>query len=181
MIIEQAKYLCQMKRVFLLLGSNIGNKQEVIITAIRQINSNAGKVVQTSALYETAPWGIEEQDLFLNAVIEIETEMPAVTLLHTLLDIEKQLGRTRLVPKFGPRVIDIDILLYGIEIVDADDLTIPHPAMSQRRFTLVPLAEIAKDYIHPVFNNTIEQLLDECPDTLTVYPVGTIEWQQKSE
>jgi 2-amino-4-hydroxy-6-hydroxymethyldihydropteridine diphosphokinase len=181
MIIEQAKYLCQMKRVFLLLGSNIGNKQEVIITAIRQINSNAGKVVQTSSLYETAPWGIEEQDLFLNAVVEIETELPPGKLLSTLLDIEKQLGRTRLVPKNGPRIIDIDILLYADEIINADDLTIPHPAMSQRRFTLVPLAEIDAELVHPVLNKTITQLLEECPDELAVYPVDTLQWQQKSE
>ena len=166
-----------MKRAFLLLGSNIGNKQEVIITAIRQINTLAGKVVQTSALYETAPWGIEEQDLFLNAVIEIETQLPPATLLNTLLDIEKQLGRTRLVPKFGPRVIDIDILLYADEVVNADDLTIPHPAMSQRRFTLVPLAEINAELVHPVLHKTITQLLEECPDTLGVYPVAILQWQ----
>ncbi|UPT65173.1 MAG: 2-amino-4-hydroxy-6-hydroxymethyldihydropteridine diphosphokinase [Sphingobacteriales bacterium JAD_PAG50586_3] len=166
-----------MKRVFLLLGSNIGNKQEVIITAIRQINSDAGKVVQTSALYETAPWGFKDQDLFLNAVVEIEPSLPPAQLLVTILEIERQLGRTRLVPKNGPRIIDIDILIYGDEIVNTPELTVPHPAMANRRFTLVPLAEIAKDYLHPVLNKTIGQLLNECPDTLTVYPVGTIEWQ----
>lgn len=181
MIIEQAKYLCQMKRVFLLLGSNIGNKKDVIITAIRQINSNAGYVVQTSALYETAPWGIEEQDLFLNAVIEIDTQLPPTRLLSTLLEIEKQLGRTRLVPKFGPRVIDIDIILYRDEVVNDDDLTIPHPAMSQRRFTLVPLAEIAPELTHPVLHKSIAQLLEECPDELAVYPIDTLQWQPKSE
>ncbi len=166
-----------MKRVFLLLGSNIGNKKEVIITAIRQINSKAGYVVQTSALYETAPWGIEDQDLFLNAVVEIETELSASALLTTILGIEQQLGRTRLVPKNGPRIIDIDILLYADEVINADDLTVPHPAMAQRRFTLVPMVEIAKDYIHPVLHKTISELLEECPDTLAAYPVDTLQWQ----
>lgn len=157
-----------MKGVFLLLGSNIGNRQEVIITAVRKINSRAGKVVRVSKLYETAPWGIAEQDLFLNAVVEIETEYTALELLDVVLSIEQELGRTRLVPKFGPRIIDIDILLYGSGQIAEENLSVPHPAMHQRRFTLVPLAEIGGTVIHPGFNKTIDELLAVCEDSLEV-------------
>lgn len=165
-----------MIRAFILLGSNIGNRKEIIITALQKINAQAGRVAQNSMLYETAPWGIEEQGLFLNAVAEIETTLDAHTLLGTLLGIEKELGRTREVPKYGPRIIDIDILLYGNEVIIDDELTVPHPAMANRRFTLVPLAEIAGGLIHPQYNKSIDDLLAVCPDMLEVKPVAQLNW-----
>ncbi len=158
------------------MGSNIGNRKDVIITALQKINLQGGAIVQTSALYETAPWGIAEQDLFLNAVVAIATPLPPAALLTTMLAIEKELGRTREVPKFGPRVLDIDILLYEDEVIDSPALKVPHPEMNNRRFTLQPLAEIAPKLIHPVAGKTIAQLLIECPDSLEVNKVGTIEF-----
>ncbi len=174
----QATYICAMaKKAHLLLGSNMGNRQGHLAAAVQAINTTAGSVTAVSALYETEPWGISQQDAFLNIAVEVETALPAEELLATLLGIEAQLGRTRLGAKFGPRVIDIDIILIEDEVVNSPTLTLPHPAMAQRRFTLAPLAELAGNALHPILHKTISQLLAECPDELKVYTAGTLQWQ----
>ncbi|MCU1283891.1 MAG: 2-amino-4-hydroxy-6-hydroxymethyldihydropteridine pyrophosphokinae [Acidobacteriales bacterium] len=115
-----------------------------------------------SSFYETEPMEIKEQNWFLNCVVELRTEMSAAELLEGLLQIEREMGRERLRPK-GPRNIDIDILLFGNQIVDEKGLKVPHPMMHERRFVLAPLAEIAPDAIHPVFKRSAAELLSVLP------------------
>jgi 2-amino-4-hydroxy-6-hydroxymethyldihydropteridine diphosphokinase len=154
-------------RVFLLLGTNLGNRTENLLVAKERVEITAGKIIQTSSVYETAAWGITDQGNFLNQVIEIETTLAPAELLNTVLSIEERMGRSR-EKKWGPRVIDIDILLYDEIIVTSDRLTVPHASLHQRKFTLVPLAEIAGDIVHPVFQKKIKDLLITCDDTLQV-------------
>lgn len=155
------------KTAYLLLGSNMLEKEHNINTARQFINDEAGKIQKVSALYETAAWGKEDQPAFLNQAIEIETSLSPKELLNTLLLIEKKLGRIRQ-EKYGPRIIDIDILLYENNIINEPYLTIPHPELQNRRFALAPLADIADETIHPVFQKNIKNLLTECPDELEV-------------
>src|SRR4051794_26304613 len=142
---------------YLSLGSNVGDREANLRTAIAKL-SRVGEVGAVSSFYETEPMEIKDQNWFLNCAVELRTEMSAVELLEGLLSIERKMGRERVQPK-GPRNIDIDILLFGNEVVDAKGLKIPHPAMHERRFVLAPLAEIAPDVIHPVFMRSASDLL----------------------
>lgn len=152
-----------MTEVYLLLGSNLDEREQNITRATEYIISGGCKLERQSSLYETAPWGLKEQGSFINKAIALETGLAPVPLLDTLKKIEKQMGRTNTV-QWGPRIIDIDILFYGNETIQLPQLTIPHPFISQRRFTLEPLNEIAPGFIHPVLKKTISELLHECPD-----------------
>ncbi len=156
-----------MTRAFLLLGSNTGDRKALLEDAIRQISSMAGPVVRKSSVYETQPWGKSEQPEFLNQAIEIETALPPRVLLATVLEIERLLGRVR-TGRWDPRTIDIDILFYDDAIVNESNLVLPHPLMRERRFVLTPLAQLAGNFMHPVFGKTVRQLLEECPDPLEV-------------
>lgn len=153
---------------YLLIGGNIGNRMNYLTKAKNGIGKSCGHIRKLSAVYETAAWGYEEQAKFLNQVLVIKTKLSAEELLHHILKVEEEMGRKRDI-KYGPRVIDIDILFFNDDIINADHLTVPHPEMQNRRFVLVPLNEIAADKIHPVFKKTILQLLAECPDKLDVY------------
>jgi 2-amino-4-hydroxy-6-hydroxymethyldihydropteridine diphosphokinase len=124
-------------------------------------------VTRVSSLYETEPVDLREQPWFLNCVVEGETEVPALDLLGALRGIESHMGSEKLVPK-GPRVIDIDILLYGYETIDQPDLQVPHPRMLQRKFVLVPLAEIAPNWQHPSWTGTAKQLVNNLSDASVV-------------
>jgi 2-amino-4-hydroxy-6-hydroxymethyldihydropteridine diphosphokinase len=159
-----------MKSVYLLLGTNLGDRFDNLEKAVQLLAQQTGEVTQKSAVYETAPWGVNDQPPFLNQVVNLQTEMAPDVLLEKVLDIEQQLGRKRL-RKWGERLIDIDILYFEDMIINAERLQVPHPELHNRRFTLVPLQEIAPDFIHPIFAQTTTELLEECPDKLEVKQV----------
>jgi 2-amino-4-hydroxy-6-hydroxymethyldihydropteridine diphosphokinase len=146
------------------LGSNLGNRTEALSSAILQLGS-LGRVVALSSLYETEPVGYHDQPAFLNAVVALETQLEPLPLLRALLAIERQLGRDRRhgLPK-GPRTLDLDLLLMEDWIVAEKELSLPHPALAQRRFVLAPLAEIAPGVRHPENNQTMADLLAQLPD-----------------
>lgn len=156
-----------MNNAYLLTGGNLGDRLRNLDQAMDQIRLAGCSIVAASALYETAAWGLEQQPKFLNQALEISTSLHPEELLVQLLAIEERIGRVRK-EKFGPRLIDIDILLYGSLVINTPTLKLPHPELVNRRFALTPLAEIAGALLHPVFNKTINQLLEECTDTLTV-------------
>ena len=149
------------KQVYLSLGSNVGDRAANLNTAIKHMDG-LGKVVAVSSFYETEPVGLTSQPWFLNCAIQLKTEKMPRQLLRGVLAIELKMGRRRLQKK-GPRNIDIDILLFGNSIVEAAGLTIPHPAMHERRFVLEPLAEIAPEARHPIFKKTVRELRDALP------------------
>lgn len=146
------------KRVYLSLGSNVGDRARHLKTAIERL-ADLGKVAAVSSFYETEPVEVTAQPWFLNCAVALDTEMMPRQLMKAILDLEKEMGRRRLQNK-GPRTIDIDILLFGNSVVDTKELTIPHPAMHERRFVLEPLVEIAPEARHPVLNRTVRELRD---------------------
>jgi len=157
-----------MNDAYLLLGSNLGRRESYIRDAICLIEEKAGEVVCASSLYETEPWGAENSPAYINKVILLKTELSPLDLLSMISQIESELGRTRGEVKNEPRTIDIDILFYNKEIVDQPGLIIPHERLHLRKFVLVPLAEIAPFFVHPVFKKNVTGLLEECQDPLWV-------------
>lgn len=144
-----------MSRAAIGLGGNVGDRPALLDAAAGRIAS-LGRIVRTSALYETAPWGNVRQPLFINAALVLETELPPEELLDRLLEIERALGRDRGgEERWGPRLIDLDLLLYDDRVVKSDALAVPHPRLHERAFALVPLAEIAPEAVHPVLGETV--------------------------
>lgn len=159
------KRAIQNKKVYLGIGSNLGDRLSNIKKACILLAENKNiKIIQQSSIYETVPVGYKDQPDFLNGVIEIQTSLPPRRLLKVLKNIEKKLGRTKSI-KWGPRTIDLDILLYEDKVVKNGTLIIPHPEMYKREFILVPLAEIASEIIHPLKKKTILELYKKLPRT----------------
>ena len=152
---------------YLLLGSNIGDRAAHLRQARQALAASAGEVLAASALYETAAWGLEDQPAFLNQVLAVRTALPPLALLAACLATEQHAGRERR-QRWAARTLDVDILLYGDEIMQTPTLTVPHPALPARRFALVPLAEVAPQLVHPQLQQTVAELLAACPDLLEV-------------
>jgi len=160
--------------VYLSLGSNLGDRQKNLQIAIAALSNAKVRVMCVSSFYETEPVDLREQPWFLNCVVQSIAEVPPLGLLHALRAIESRMGSKKLMPK-GPRLIDLDILLYGVETIATPELQVPHPRMLARRFVLVPLAEIAPTLKHPSWKGTARQLLADLGDPSVVQkvPEGT--------
>lgn len=156
-----------MNKVYLLLGSNQQNPTKQLNKAVALIGKQIGQLQRQSYVYETAAWGNTAQPNFLNQIVIVNTILTASKVLQTILSIEKKMGRIRTI-KNAPRIIDIDIIFFNKEIIQQDDLIIPHPLLHQRQFVLTPLNELSPNLKHPVLKKTIHQLLRICTDKLSV-------------
>lgn len=159
-----------MERCYILFGSNMGDKDALFAQACLLINNRCGRVVQVSAAYESEPWGFKAEEWFLNRVIVVETEKSPEELLQQLLDIERELGRIRHpeIQGYTSRTADLDLLYFGQRVINTDTLTVPHPRLHLRRFALVPMCEVAPEWVHPIFGRTQQELLQQCPDECVV-------------
>lgn len=153
-----------MAKAFLLLGGNIGDVSASFRQCVAQLQKEGFNILNQSSDYKTEAWGYDSDNSYLNKVLVIETDLAPISLLEQLLEIEKLLGRTRNGNGYTDRIIDIDILLYADEVVQTEQLEVPHPRMHLRKFALAPLAEVDPLIIHPVLNKNIGTLLEECPD-----------------
>lgn len=156
-----------MNTAYLLTGGNMGKREENLALAREAIQAYCGEIKAVSSLYETAAWGKTDQPSFLNQALQIETTLSPRQLLKQILKTEEQIGRKRK-EKYGPRIIDIDILFFNQQVFDSPSLKIPHPQIQNRRFVLTPLVEIAPGLIHPVLKKTISELLSATEDQLEV-------------
>ncbi|TGE14194.1 2-amino-4-hydroxy-6-hydroxymethyldihydropteridine diphosphokinase [Hymenobacter elongatus] len=159
-----------MTTAYLLLGSNLGNRVGFLQDALQLLAATAGFVRAVSARYETAAWGLTDQPAFLNQAVQLETHLPPIDLLAACLHVEQQAGRERHI-RWDARTLDVDILLYDDLILDSPQLQVPHPRLPERRFALVPLAEIAAHVVHPEVGVTVAELLAACGDELNVKPL----------
>ena len=150
-----------MAKVYVGLGTNLGDKEQNLKVAVQKIEEQIGKVVSLSAFYATAPWGFSSEHTFLNAAACVETLLPPLSVLHLTQEIEREIGRTHksVGGVYSDRVIDIDLLLYGDQVLDTPELKLPHPLMHERRFVMEPLAEIAPDLVHPILKKKMRELL----------------------
>ena len=165
-----------MARVFLSIGSNLGDRVANIQQAVSMLSlDNRIKILKTSSFYETQPWGNKNQPWFINAAMAIETVLDPEELLSIFQNIELKLGRKRgLFKKWSERTLDIDILMYDEQIINSKNLIIPHPYMHERAFVLVPMLEVKADLVHPIFNKTISELYDELQNPEDVFLYGTV-------
>jgi 2-amino-4-hydroxy-6-hydroxymethyldihydropteridine diphosphokinase len=163
-----------MNIAYVLLGTNKGSKLINLQQALSQLVVSKIKPLHLSAIYETAAWGNTNQDSFFNAVIKIETKLNAHQLMELLLTIETKMGRVRNELKWQPRLIDLDILYFNDEVITSDFITVPHLFLHKRRFTLIPLVEIAATFIHPILKLSNQQLLDICEDNSEVIKLDNI-------
>ncbi len=159
-----------MECCYILFGSNMGDKDALFAQACLLINNRCDQVVRASAAYESEPWGFEAEEWFLNRIIVVETDKGPEEVLQQLLDIERELGRVRHpeIQGYTSRTVDLDLLYFGQRVINTDTLTVPHPRLHLRRFALVPMCEVAPEWVHPVFGLTQQELLLQCPDECIV-------------
>lgn len=150
-------------KIYLLLGSNLGDRLSQIRRSIQKIKDEIGTVLMESAVYETESWGVPDQPLFLNQAIVVETEVEPIVLLEKVKEIERSLGRSKR-NHWQSREIDIDILFFEDQIINSQRLTIPHPHIPDRLFALIPLMELAPHFVHPIHELSILELYDQCTD-----------------
>ena len=160
-----------MIKIYILLGGNLGDKKRIFSDVSTLLNDRLGKITSQSVIYETEPWGFESPDLFWNQVLELSINLSPEEVLIQTQQIETELGRIRKGNQYSSRLIDIDILFYGDQIINQENLTVPHPRIQERKFVLIPLCEIAPELIHPVLRKSIRQLLVESTDPLKVEKV----------
>jgi 2-amino-4-hydroxy-6-hydroxymethyldihydropteridine diphosphokinase len=149
---------------YLGIGTNHGDRRKNLAKAMALIEGKAGRIIKSSSVYETEPWGFESPHFFLNTVIKVETELSPLKLLEMVHIIEAELGRKRSRTRYVSRVMDIDILFYDDEVISTKELVIPHPLIAERKFVLVPLTEVEPELVHPVSRKTIAELLSRCND-----------------
>lgn len=154
-------------KTYLIIGGNLGNREQNLEIARTGIAKEIGAIILASSVYETAAWGVTEQADFLNQVLEVETDLSPFEILDKIQEIEQEMGRVKL-QKWGTRTMDIDILFYGDQVIQAPHLTIPHIGIPDRNFVLIPMREIAPNLEHPILKKTIESLSLACPDLLEV-------------
>jgi len=157
-----------MSLVFLILGGNRGNTEEIFLQAIDLVTSNIGPITVRSSLYKSDPWGFDS-DVFMNQVITVRTDLSPQDLLAQIQYIENQLGRVRISQDYEARTIDIDLLYFDNLVFSSSDLTIPHPRIADRKFVLIPLAEVAPDLTDPDTGMTVQEMLLKCKDTSGVW------------
>lgn len=156
-----------MSGIYLITGGNLGDRAANLAEASRRLNLQVGRVLASSALYETAAWGREEDPAYLNQVLEIDSDLEPRALLQACLEIEEAMGRIRS-EKWAARHVDIDLLFYGNRCIDEPGLHVPHPRLAQRRFVLEPLCELVPEFIDPRSGLAVRELLRRCPDSLPV-------------
>lgn len=160
-----------MERIFISAGSNLGDRQANLRAALSGLVERGVLLRRESSLFETEPVGFRDQPWFLNMALEVESQLSATGLLAVCREVEFSRGRVRTF-QGSPRTLDLDILFFGAMIIQADGLRIPHPRLTERRFVLVPLAQIAPDFVHPLLGMTVGRLLETCPDKAVVRPLG---------
>ena len=161
----------EIENIFLGLGSNQGDRELNLKNSIKLLNSKAGKVLNTSRIYESEPWGVKNQNYFLNQVIEIETHIDPIDLLNICKNIEYDMGRNPEI-RWGKRVIDIDILYYQSRVINQKKLIIPHKLMHERKFVMIPLNDLNENHLHPILNITNKEILNNCIDSCKVKYYG---------
>jgi len=157
--------------IILHTGSNLGNRIANLQLANAWIKKQIGSIIRASHYYQTAAWGVTDQPEFINQALMVETEKSPQQVLVCIQDIEATMGRIRQ-QKWGERLIDIDLIFYGNEVIDEENLQVPHPFLQERNFVLVPLQEIAADWVHPVLKKSVFELLEQSSDKLEVFPFG---------